>query len=69
MSLAPIAAVEYLEAALAFASNHRFGVAIVQLELVNMSVSGIRLFGDQSRAFRRRSRDSCILERASAPSP
>jgi len=33
--LAPIAAVEYLEAAPAFASNHGLGMAIAQLDLTN----------------------------------
>jgi len=35
ISLAPVAPVEYLEAALAFASSHDLGVAIAQLDLAN----------------------------------
>jgi hypothetical protein len=39
----PIAAVEYLEAALAFASNHRLGMAIAQFDLSNRSAGCIDL--------------------------
>jgi hypothetical protein len=35
MPLAPIAAVEYLEAAPAFASNHGLSMTITQLDLTN----------------------------------
>jgi len=41
--LAPIAAVEYLEAALAFASNHGLGMAIAQLDLTNWTSGCIDL--------------------------
>jgi len=43
-SLAPIAAVEYLEAALPFASDYGLGMAIAQLDLTNRSACGIDLF-------------------------
>ena len=35
MWLAPIAAIEYLEAALAFTSNHGLGMTIAQFDLTN----------------------------------
>src|SRR5208282_750024 len=41
--LAPIAAVEYLEAALAFASYHHLGMRIAQLDLTNRSAGCIDL--------------------------
>ena len=41
--LAPIAAVEYLEAAFAFASNHGHGMAIAQLDLANRPAGCIDL--------------------------
>jgi len=41
--LAPIAAVEYLEAALAFASNHGLSMAIAQLDLANRTAGCINL--------------------------
>jgi hypothetical protein len=43
MSLAPIAAVEYLEAALSLASNHGVSVAIAQLDLTNRTTCRIDL--------------------------
>ena len=38
-SLAPIAAVEYLEAALPFASDYGLGMAIAQLYLTNVTTA------------------------------
>ncbi len=43
MWLAPIAAVEYPKAALAFASNHSLGIAIAKLDLANRRNSGVNL--------------------------
>ncbi len=43
MWLTPIAAVEYLEAALAFASNHNLGMAIAQFDLTNRSAPCVDL--------------------------
>jgi hypothetical protein len=50
MWLAPIAAIEYLEAALAFASNHRLGMTITQLDLSNRPARSI----DLAENYRRR---------------
>jgi len=43
MGLAPIATVEYLEAALTFASNHGLGMAIAQLDLTNRTARCVDL--------------------------
>jgi hypothetical protein len=56
MSLAPIAAVKYLEAALAFAGNHDFGMAIAKLDLSNRPARGVNLPKNYRRAARRASR-------------
>jgi len=61
MSLAPIAAVEYLEAALAFASNHNLCMPIAKLDLSNRTAGCVdlpenyhRSHGASRRSARRR---------------
>ncbi len=56
MSLAPIAAVEYLKAALAFPSNHGLGMTIAQLDLSNRRTGCIDLAENYRRAAPRASR-------------
>jgi hypothetical protein len=51
-SLTPIAAVEYLEAVLAFPSDHGLGMAITQLDLTNRSTGRINLAENYRRASR-----------------
>ena len=46
---APIAPVEYLEAARPFASDHRLGMPIAELDLTNVPSSSINFFGYQRR--------------------
>jgi hypothetical protein len=53
--LAPIAAVEYLEAAPAFASNHGLGMAIAQLDLTNWPARCVDLPENYRRVGRRAS--------------
>ena len=53
--LAPIAAVEYLEAAPAFASNHGLGMAIAQLDLTNWPARCVDLQENYRRVGRRAS--------------
>jgi len=48
--LAPIAVVEYLKAALAFASDHRLSMAIAELYLSNGPPSGVNLAQDDGCA-------------------
>ena len=45
MRLAPIATVEYLQAALTLASNHSFSMAIAELDLPDVTAGGIDLLG------------------------
>ena len=49
--VAPIAAVEYLEPALAFASDDKIQVGVRQFDLANVPASSIYFFGDQRRPF------------------
>jgi len=56
MSLAPIAAVEYLEAACPFASDHGFGMAIAQLDLTSRTPRCI----DLPENYRRTVRDASL---------
>ena len=49
-SLAPIAAVEYLEAARPLARNDKFGVTVTKLYLSNWPASGVNLPQDDSCA-------------------
>jgi hypothetical protein len=48
--LAPIAAIEYLQAALTLASNHDLGVALAELDLPNRPASGVKLAENDGRA-------------------
>jgi hypothetical protein len=50
MWLAPIAAVEYLQAAASLAGNHDLGMAIAQLDLPNGPASGVKLAQNDHRA-------------------
>ena len=65
--LAPIAAVEYLEAALAFTRNQGLGMAIAQLDLTNWPASSINLPDNYRRAARRASRRSARHHIAASP--
>ena len=64
---APIAAVEYLEAALAFASNHGFGMAITQLDLTNRPSGCIDLSENYRRDTHSASRRSARRQTAASP--
>jgi hypothetical protein len=65
--LAPIAAVEYLEAALSFTSNDGLGVPIAQLDLTNRPASGVNLPENYRRAVPGASRRSARRRVAASP--
>jgi len=56
MSLAPIAAVKYLEASRSLASDHRLGVPVAKLYLSNRPAGGVNLPKNYRRAAHRASR-------------
>jgi len=65
--LAPIAPVEYLEAALAFASNHDLGMVTAQLDLSNWSAGCIDLPKNDCRTTHGASRRSARGRVAASP--
>jgi hypothetical protein len=67
MWLAPIAAIEYLEAALAFTSNHGLGVAVAQLDLTDRSAGCIYFPENYRRSASGASRRSAWRRVAASP--